>query len=335
MRKARGCSLPLSVVSPGLLTTVQDLGRCGYERFGVPQSGAMDWFALRAANALAGNAPASGGLEAAALEFVLAAPTLRAGEDCLVAATGQGYVLHVQGRRIGMWRAALVRRGELVHFTVEGTAGWGYLAISGGIDVPLVMGSRSTYLRGNFGGFHGRALSEQDVLPLGAHSQPNWRERAGCYLPLERRPQYAGEADIPVVFGPQEKAFTTEALEQFTHETYTVSATSDRMGYRLAGPPLAHLHSADLISEPLSWGAVQVPADGLPMVMMSDRPTTGGYPKIATATRAGLPLLAQAMPGIGRLRFHVISLEEARRQYHQMTAWIANGIEGDEDAISN
>ena len=349
--------MALRVLSPGPMTTIQDLGRFGYERYGVPQSGAMDWFALRAANALVGNAPAASGPEAAGLEFVLSAPTLQAGEDCLVAAAGRGYALLVQGRRVGLWRAALVRRGEVLSFVEQDTGGWGYLAVLGGLAVPVVMGSRSTYLRGGFGGWQGRVLREEDVLPVGSSmpvgsSTPvsvqtprGWKERAGRWLPVDKRPNYAeaahmnaahtAAARIAVVEGPQEEAFTSEAREAFYQATYTVSATSDRMGYRLDGPRLEHSGSAELISEPMTWGAVQVPANGLPMVMMSDRPTSGGYAKIATVARAALPLLAQAMPGSGRVQFYRVSVEEAQRAYRQMMAWIDTGIEGDEDGISS
>ncbi len=138
-----------------------------------------------------------------------------------------------------------------------------------------------------------------------------------------------------MIAGPQEQAFPDEALRLLYGEAYTVSAVSDRMGYRLSGPRLPHRNSADLISEPLTWGAVQVPADGMPMAMMSDRPTTGGYPKIATVARAGLPLLAQVMPGSGSVRFQRVTVAEAQRQYRQMVAWIETGVEGDEYAISS
>lgn len=315
------------VLSPGSLTTVQDLGRLGYERFGVPQSGAMDFIALRAANRLVGNPPGAAGLE-----FALVPPVLQAREDLLVAVAGRGYALSIHGRRAGMWRAAIAWAGEEIHFLSEGSGGWGYLAVLGGIDVPPVMGSRSTFLRGRFGGWQGRALRAEDVLPVGANPRGAWKQRAGSWLPLEKRPQYADITEVPVVLGPQEEDFTEEALRVFLSAEYMISATSDRMGYRLAGPRLEHRAGADLLSEPLAWGAVQVPADGQPMVMMADRPTTGGYPKIATVTRAGLPLLAQAMPGSGRVRFKAVSVEEAQRRYQDLMAGLESEIEEEEDA---
>jgi antagonist of KipI len=286
----------------------------------------MDWFALRAANALVGN-PAG----AAGLEFALDAPILQAGEDCLVATAGRGYVLHVQGRRVGLWRAALVRQGEVIEFSSEGTAGWGYLAILGGIAVPLVMGSRSTCLRGGFGGWNGRFIWEGDILPIGGGQPIGWRDFAGRWLPPAKRLTYQDEVEVAVVPGPQAELFTIPAREMFLNETYSISANSDRMGYRLNGPRIDHQGSADLISEAMTWGAVQVPADGMPIVMMSDRPTTGGYPKIATLTRTGLPLLAQAMPGNGRVRFQPASVVEAQVRYREMLAWIETEIQGDED----
>lgn len=318
--------MPLTVISPGLLTTVQDLGRLGYQRFGVPQSGAMDEFALRAANRLVGNPP-----QAAGLEFVLDAPLLQAGEDCLVALAGRGFALLVQDRRVGAWRAALVRRGEIIRFLPDPSPGWGCLAVLGGIAVPPVLGSRSTYVRGAFGGWRGRLLQAQDALPVGAERPRGWKAWAGRWLPPGLRPAYTDQVSVRVILGPQADAFTSGALETFLSGEYSVSPASDRMGYRLAGPRLAHRGGADLLSEPLAWGALQVPADGLPMAMMSDRPTTGGYPKIATVARCDLPLLAQAMPGIGRVRFQAVSVEEAQRQVHEMLERLELGIEGDED----
>lgn len=322
--------MTLRVLSPGLLTTVQDLGRLGYERFGVPQSGAMDFFALRAANRLVGNPPGAAGLE-----FTLEPPVLRAGQDLLVAFAGRGYALAVQGRRAGAWRAAVAWRGEEIRFLAEGTGGWGYLAVLGGIDVPPVMGSRSTFLRGGFGGWQGRILHAGDVLPVGrgpvGERPGDWKQRAGRWLPPEMRPRYADVVEVLVVTGPQEDAFPEEALRTFLSAEYSITATSDRMGYRLAGPPLEHRAGADLLSEPLTWGAVQVPADGQPMVMMADRPTTGGYPKAATLATAALPLLAQAMPGSGRVRFTPVSVEAAQQQYRALMAGLEDGIEEEAD----
>lgn len=317
----------LRIIAPGVLTTVQDRGRLDYARFGVPQSGAMDPFALRAANALVGNPQ-----EAAGLEFALDAPVLRIESEGLVAGAGFGWSLSVGGRNVGLWRAARVFGGEVIQFHPLDRSGWGYLAVLGGVDVPPVMESRSTYLRGGFGGLQGRILQEGDVLPIGLQKEgTGWLARAGRWLPPSSRPAYSGSPRIPVLPGPQANAFSDEALETLVSNEYGVSTTSDRMGYRLEGPRLTHSGSADLISEPLPWGALQVPANGMPMAMMADRPTTGGYPKIAVIASAGLSLLAQAMPGHGKVRFEAVSLEAARALYFDQISWLNVGIEEDVD----
>ncbi len=315
----------LQVLTPGPMTTVQDLGRTGYERYGVPPSGAMDWFALWAANRLVGNPPGAAGLE-----FAMAGPDLRAGYDCLVAAAGVGYDLFIQGRRVGMWRAALAWAGEVIHLEPLDGAGWGYLAVTGGIDLPPVMGSRSTYLRGGFGGLDGRCLQEGDHLPLGRFS-PGMRQFAGRELLPDARPAYSSQVSLPVVPGPQQELFGEEGLNVLSGGEFSVSASSDRMGYRLAGPRIPNQGSPDLISEGITTGAIQVPADGQPIVLMSDRPTAGGYPKIATLARAGLPLLAQVMPGTGRVSFVFVSAAEAQARCRALVDGIEKGIEGDED----
>lgn len=286
----------------------------------------MDPFALRAANRLVGNPP-----QAAVLEFALDPPLLEAEDDCLVAAAGPGYDLWVGGRRVGAWRAAAARKGETLRLVVSGAPGWGYLAVAGGIEVEPVMGSRSTYLRGGFGGWQGRALQAGDVLPSGPPARRDWWSTAGRYLPPARRPVYGRNVSVPVVPGPQAEAFTAEAQQLFFNAEYSVTMASDRMGYRLDGPPLAHKGKIELISEPLAWGAVQVPPDGKPVVLLSDRPTTGGYPKIATVARAGIPLLVQAVPGIGRVRFYPVSVSEAQALYREQMVWLETGIEEEVD----
>jgi antagonist of KipI len=318
--------MALIILNAGPLTTVQDLGRLGYERFGVPQSGAMDWFALQVGNRLVGNQPGAAGLE-----FAVLPPQLRAAEDCLAAGTGSGFILHVNNRRIGAWRCAFVRRGETIHFVEEGIPGWGYLTVSGGVAAPLVMGSRSTYLRGGFGGIAGRTLQPGDVIPTGPADLSGWMKRAGRNFPLHYRIPYASQVIIPVVPGPQDAMFGVHGQTVFFSEEYSISSTSDRMGYRLSGTLVPRVDSGELLSEGIAAGSVQVPPDGQPVVLMSDRPATGGYPKIATVTRAGLPLLAQAMPGFGKVRFHAVSVEEAQDAYRALAAGIEKGLKNNED----
>ncbi len=308
----------LGVLDAGTLTTVQDAGRWGLERFGVPVGGAMDEFALAAANRLVGNPP-----DAAALECVGAGPLLRAGRDTLAAAGGAGFALVVDGRRFPLWMAVRVRRGQRVGLTAlsdDNAPGvWGVLAFAGGVDVPPVLGSRTTYLRGGFGGMQGRALQTGDILPLGRPSLGAW-ERAGDCLREDARPAYSLEPVLQAVVGPQAEAFLPQALEVFFHSSYQVLPASDRMGYRLAGPKLIHAGAADILSEGLARGAVQVPGDGQPIVLLADRQTTGGYTKIAVVARASLPLLVQCPPGRGRVRFQPVEAAQAQQSWRQMCA---------------
>jgi antagonist of KipI len=318
--------VPLEVISAGTLTTVQDLGRLEFERFGVPPSGAMDWFALWVANRLVGNPPVAAGLE-----FLLQGPELRAQEDCLVAVAGKGFSLEIGGRRPGAWRCAVAYAGEVIRVIPAGETGWGYLAVSGGIDVPLVMGSRSTYLPGKFGGFQGRALRTGDRLPILPRDRSLHRELAGRGLPLEHRIQYAVEVSVPAIPGPQLEVFGENGLAAFLAGRYMVRPDSDRMGYRLSGPPVLRRIQGELLSEGIAPGSIQVPPDGQPIVLLSDRPATGGYAKIATVARVGLPLLGQAMPGLGRVRFETVGVIEAQQRYRALVEQIEKGMETDED----
>jgi biotin-dependent carboxylase-like uncharacterized protein len=302
----------LEVLDDGLLTTVQDLGRYGYERYGIPVSGAMDPFALRAANWLVGNPP-----DAAALEITVAGPRLRATGKCLIAVAGADLGLRVDGREVPAWMAVFVREGWSIEFGGRRSGCRAYLAVAGGVDVPPVMGSRSTYLSGGFGGLEGRALRRGDLVPVGPVSFHLFT-LAGRSFPRSLIPGYSDAPEIHVVAGPQDDYFAGAGMAAFLSGEYRVGATSDRMGYRLSGPEIAHEGATGIISDGVPLGAVQVPADGQPIVMMADRQTTGGYPKIATAISADVPLLAQCMPGQSTVRFQTVSVEEAQRRYRRM-----------------
>jgi antagonist of KipI len=302
----------LEVLDGGLLTTVQDLGRHGYERYGVPVAGAMDPFALRAANRLVGNPP-----DAAALEITLVGPRLRATEKCLVAVAGADLGLRVNGWDLPPWMAVFVRQGWTIAFTGRESGCRAVLAVAGGIDVKPVMGSRSTYLSGGFGGFEGRALHRGDLVPV----EPvdfYLPERAGRTFPRHLIPGYSDTPTIRVVLGPQDDYFTDEGVATFLSSEYEVSPTSDRMGCRLQGLQIAHKDATGIISDGIPLGAVQVPPDGQPIVMLADRQTTGGYPKIATVISADVPLLAQCVPGQSSVRFEAVGVEEAQASYREM-----------------
>jgi biotin-dependent carboxylase-like uncharacterized protein len=307
----------LRVIDPGPLTTVQDAGRFGYQQFGVPVSGAMDGYALRAANALVGNA-----MDAAGLEIGIEGLTLEVSDSCLIAVTGVGFELRVHERAMPPWTAIFVRRGWEIQLFSRQRGGWCYLAIAGGIQTPPVLGSRATYLRGGMGG---RALQAGDELPVGPPARPPL-ELAGRHIPEEKRPAYSEHLTVEVIPGPQADRFTEEGRDTFLSSEYAISLTSDRMGYRLEGPPVAHSAGADIISDGLVAGSIQVPASGQPIVMMADRPTTGGYPKIATVVSADLPLLAQCPPGTGRLRFRETTVKAAQTRWRAMMNGLGRSI---------
>jgi biotin-dependent carboxylase-like uncharacterized protein len=315
--------MALGVVDAGLLTTLQDAGRLGYERSGVPVAGAMDWFALRAANLLVGNPPG-----AAALEFLSAAPpTITSSAEVLLAGAGAGFALFVDDVPIPAWMAFRVRPGQTVHIRpLPGPGCWGILAAAGGIATPPVLGSHSTYLRSALGGLDGRALRPGDWLPLG--SPPlDWPRLAGSRIKPEVIPGYAAQATLEVILGPQQAAFTPAAIETLLSAAFTVSAASDRMGYRLEGSRLDHTHGADILSEGIAAGSIQVPGSGQPLLLLSDRQTTGGYAKIATVISADLPLAVQCQPGSGQIRFRAVEVAHAQARLRQQVAGLQNGIE--------
>ncbi len=303
--------MALWVLEPGMLATLQDEGRPGYERFGVPPSGAMDWFALRAANLLVGN-PAG----AAALEFALHGPTLQADRDCLVSVCGSGFRLRIGERDMPAWMAVRVAAGEVLRVASDTSENWGYLAVSGGFAVPKVLGSASTYLRGGFGGLDGRTLQPGDCLRPAVEGAGRV-ELAGSRLSAGAVPVRLQQAEVRVVTGPQAEWFGEDGLAVFLGQAYRIGVQSDRMGYRLEGPPVPR-RQGDLLSEGMAFGSVQVPPDGQPIVMMADRPATGGYPKIATVIRADLPALAQLQAGVGQVRFKAVTLAEAQAAYRAM-----------------
>ena len=309
--------MTLIVIDPGPLTTVQDLGRFGFRRFGVPVSGAMDGYALRAANALVGN-----DWNTTALEFGVEGPTLEAVDPCLIAVTGAGFEARMQDRPKPLWTALFVRRHWTIQLKSTSRGGWGYLAVAGGIEWPLTLGSPTTYLRGGLG----RGLKAGDTLTTSPVARP-LLPMAGRHLPENKRPPYSGNPIVEAIPGPQWDRFTAEGVQTFLSSAYTLSPVSDRMGYRLDGPAIAHRSGADIISDGLVPGSVQVPASGQPLVMMSEGPTTGGYTKIATVVSTDLPVLAQCPIGSGRVRFRMTTVEEAQERYRVMISGLREAIE--------
>jgi antagonist of KipI len=283
----------LVVVEPGLLTTVQDLGRPGWGAWGVPAAGALDEEALRLANRLVGNPPG-----AAALEITLSGPVLKAVGDLDLAVVG-GPFGPAPGEVIPL------DDGRTLALTAGPGAVRAVVAVAGGIDVPEVLGSRSTCVSARFGGFQGRRLQRGDVLAVGPPGGRRLPGRANVARPP------AGAVVVRAMPGPQEDLFDAERRAAFWRETYRILPESNRMGFRLRGPSLGFVETTALPSEGTAPGAVQITAEGQPIVLLAERPTTGGYPKIATVAAADLGLLARTAPG-RPVRFERITFDEAR-----------------------
>jgi len=301
----------LLVESGGLLTTVQDLGRGGRRRFGLPQSGAMDSLALRVTNLLIGNGPG-----AAALEFTFPGPRLRAVRAVAVALGGADHAPTVNGRAAGMWTAHRLEAGDVLAFGAPRAGNWGYLAIPGGVDVPEVMASRATYLPARLGGHGGRRLDAGDRVGC-ARTAPASMLR----LP-ERLWPSLGACEVRVVLGPQEDYFTDDAVRALVEAPFQVSREFDRAGYRLDGPRLAHRARAELLSDGLLPGALQVPSGGQPIVIMPDGPSTGGYPKIGAVVRPDLRRVAQARRG-ETIRFRAVDWDASHAAAREEAAYLA------------
>ncbi|MDR6227529.1 5-oxoprolinase subunit C family protein [Desmospora profundinema] len=296
----------LIVQKPGLLTTVQDEGRPGYQAYGMGVSGAMDPFALQVGNLLVGNLRGE-----AALEITMSGPELEWRRDAWIALTGADLSPTLDGVPLPLWKTVSVKAGQVLRFGGPRQGVRSYLAVAGGIEVKRVMGSKSTYLKGRVGGFHGRPLKKGDEVAVG-DPRLSGERLAGRALAGGERPSYRRESRLRTVEGPQADAFTAEGIRCFYSQSYTVTPQSDRMGCRLQGSAIQHRGSADIISDAIPPGAVQVPANGQPIILMADRQTTGGYTKIATVLSVDLPLVAQAAVG-HRFTFEQMTVEEAGR----------------------
>ncbi len=292
--------MKLAVHDAGPMTTVQDLGRAGYLRLGIPASGPMDREAFLLANRLVGNADNDAGLEC-----TLIGPRLEFTDERWVAVTGADMAPTLNGAPAPRWEGFRVKPGDVLKLGQARSGVRGYLAISGGIRTPLVLGSRSTYVRGRLGGLDGRALRKGDGLPLGpAIAGVPRRVRA------DRIPGYAVEPELRVVLGPQDDCFTPCGIAAFLEGPYEMLPQSDRMGARLKGPFVEHTRGHDIISDGIALGGIQVVGDGQPIVLLADRQSTGGYTKIATVCSFDIGRIAQVKPG-RRLRFRRVTVAEA------------------------
>jgi antagonist of KipI len=281
------------VVKPGLLTTVQDRGRWGAQSFGVSVSGPMDLYSHRLANALAGN-----DADAATLEVTISGPELEFDDARTVAVTGALFEITIDDRPIDLRSAVEVSAGSVMRFGRRLRGSRAYIAVAGGIATPSALGSRSTHLPSGMGGLDGRALRSGDRLPLGAPTRAT--------RPVRRSPipdssaSWAlpdGRATLRVLPGPQLDKFLPTAWDVLQSSPYSIATDSNRMGYRLVGPSLETPGRLDVISDATPTGALQVPASGQPILLMADRQTTGGYPKIAAVISADISVAGQLGPG--------------------------------------
>ena len=318
--------MSVSVVRAGFFTTVQDLGRIGSRQHGVSLGGALDQHALRIANLLVGNEESAAGLET-----TLGRTRLRFDDQRLIAWCGGAVQVEIGGAPLAPGRAALVEAGDELSIVAPENGARAWLAISGGIDVPLVLGSRSTDLRARFGGFGGRVLQDGDVLPL-----VEWRSASERHSPKiarwaapERWAQTGTRrAFLRIVRGAHWEQFGREAHEALLAEQFTVADEADRMGARLKGPELARRDDEELISEAVAPGTIQVPPNGAPILLLGDCQTIGGYPKLAHVITVDMPIAAQLRPG-DPVHFAEISLGEARgllKERERDVSWFRAGV---------
>ncbi|WP_035560822.1 biotin-dependent carboxyltransferase family protein [Hymenobacter sp. IS2118] len=313
--------MSLSILRPGLLTTVQDLGRCGYQKDGIIVSGAMDATALRVANLLVGDAE-----DAAGLEITLLGPKIRFEADHLIALTGANLSPTLNDQPVRLHRATWVAAGAELAFGAPVAGSRAYLAVAGGLATAPVLGSRATYLRAGFGGLHGRALQAGDVLPVGRPgtvgrhigrqlegAAADWAQARWMPGP-ELRPKLARHPIVRAIRGPEYGQFSTESQQDFWQQPFIVTTEADRMGFRLQGPALERETAVELLSTAVAFGTVQVPTGRQAIVLLADHQTTGGYPRIAQVITADFSVLAQLAPGQS-FRFAEVSLAEAQALY--------------------
>ena len=320
-------SAGLEVISPGLMTSVQDHGRFGYQALGISVSGALDTDSLDIANALVGN---EFGNEAGtgALEIRMLGPTLKVTADSVtVALAGTTTAIEViapEKEVISACRSVTLHKGQVFRVAAVGDSAVCYLAVHGGFDLPLVFGSQSTCMSAGFGGFNGRILEKGDCLPLRQPVGTTASQRI-----LRRPPEPDNSPVIRVIAGPQDDYFSAAGIETFFGQGYTVSQAVNRMGMRLEGAAVTHEKGYNIASDGIVRGAIQVPGKGLPIILMADCQTTGGYPKIATVISSDMPKLGRKMPGAD-IRFKPVCVEEAEaiaRERHERQTALIGAIE--------
>lgn len=296
----------IRILKAGMLSTIQDLGRTGYQSQGFSVSGVMDVRSFKIANLLLDNPE-----NEAVLEITLIGPTLEFTSETIIAITGGDFQPTINGTPAPMYKAIYMNKGDILQFHSARTGSRAYVAFSSYLDVPVVMGSRSTNAKSNIGGFKGRKLQDDDYIGFRMKRRylPYFLSRE---LDLDEFDQE--DATLRVILGPQDSHFTKQGLETFLNSEYTVTSDFDRMGCRLEGPFIAYKNTSDIISDGITFGSIQVPSHGKPIILLSDRQTTGGYAKIATVASVDLPKLVQRKTD-HKIRFQAITVEEAQRLY--------------------
>jgi biotin-dependent carboxylase-like uncharacterized protein len=308
------------VLWPGPLATIQDLGRFGYQQYGVPPSGAMDGLALRIANRLLDNDE-----RAAGLECTFSGPKLRFLSDTLITITGGDLAPLLNNHPLPMWEVVQVRKGDILSWRGMRTGCRAYLSVAGGIDVSTVLDSQSTCLRSAFGGLEGRALRTGDVLKSVPVSSGKMEHLIGRRVPGKLIPEHKCFAEIRAILGPQADHFPEESIATLFSSEYIITPESDRMGYRLEGPEVRHKGKADTVSDGVPLGAVQVPGSCKPIILMVDRQVTGGYSKIATVITPDISTLGQMKPG-DKIRFHEVSLSQGQQLLNAFREMLGPGF---------
>ncbi|WP_416147861.1 biotin-dependent carboxyltransferase family protein [Salipaludibacillus sp. HK11] len=297
----------LKIEEPGLHTTIQDSGRFGFQKDGIVPAGPMDPYAFRMGNMLVGNS-----WDEASIEMTMVGPSVLFLEDSVIAITGANLSPTVNEEKIPMWGSFHVKKGQELRFGKPKYGARAYLSIAGGIQTEKVLHSRSTYTKAKLGGLRGEALDTGDELPGFVFSEEVLVNRKGKLIAENLRPFYQAHHKVRVIPDEQEVYFTKEAIETFYSTPYKVTPQSDRMGYRIQGKKLDHRDSAEILSDAVAFGSIQVPSDGDPIVLMADRQTTGGYPKIGTIISHDLWKVAQLLPG-QTLSFQRSTVEEGHR----------------------
>jgi len=294
------------VIKSGIFDTIQDLGRFGFQQYGMPVSGAMDSHALRIGNRLLGNKENEAGIEISTPGL-----SLEVLNQTVITITGANFNPTINSSPAPMWETIEVKKGDIISFKQIKNGCRSYLLVAGSVDVPIILGSKSTYTRGKIGGLKGRPLKKADVINIGETNQ-ELQNIIGRKVASIDIPDYHEENKIRVVLGPQDDYFTKDGLHAFLNSSYEITVNSDRMGYRLKGPKINNKHGSDIITDGITLGSIQVPRNGMPIVMLADRQTTGGYAKIATVISVDADKFSQMKPG-NKIKFTQINLEEAHR----------------------